>query len=332
MIDQIEKSNYYQLARDYIEELRFSVGYTAEIVFNNDRKLSSYKFEIRHTGKQRRHVSPIGLVESIILQALRIGNTPSQIFEALWLKIQVFKADLDPNASGDIQKVFDYFKHPQYLNAEGINRLIKILANFYHDNFYLTFDDDHIKIPYKTNDCCLVPTLSFGGTQYIHQGEGSFIKALLKILDNFEKKVGENQTLSQQEIHQMNYSVFAMFDFLPLPKGTKKLSSKPNIARHRYKNETIERLNETLTTHLLFIFEAYPNLNQKYSKEITQAFFSYVTKGVSEKRLLALFQKEDIEEVVEILDEKSEHVLITIADVQSNFTNQGKKWRICTAV
>jgi hypothetical protein len=325
LIDKIEEDEFWQDAKRIIDDINYSAGYGAEIFFDKKNKLITGKIEIRHSRRQARHITPVALIERIIDSSLQKGANPDDVLIALRDKIQIFKPYyLDKDRDNDyIQKIFDYFNHPDNKNAYGIAILIKILAHLYNENILLAMNDDYITIPYQTNSCYLIPTLVSGGKKYSHKAEGSFIKELCKVLDYFENKIEENASsnklLSKIEVKQMTYAIFAMFDYLPLPKNSKNPKSKIlDDEKHRYVGEGLDRLYDIATNHLHFIFEAYPGF-EKYRKEIFEDFLYYLSYGVLQKDLLEIFACSNIDQLNIKLD-------LNLAEetIVEDFTNQGQ--------
>lgn len=317
-----ENAKFYEKDVEFIKSIDFYDSITVEILFDKENKLSSRSIDIRKGGWQGRHSTPIALIERIIIKALVIGRKLEDIITSLMDKIELFKVGFDEKTNGEIQKIFDGYKSKESQTSGGLGDLIKILANYYHKNSYLAFNDEYIALP-KTNQCYLVPTLDFGGEKYIHNGEGSFITALLKILDGFEKKVEEGKDLKEHEIAQMNYAVLAMLDFMSLPDGSKDPKNvKLDPKKHRYLGEPKERLWQVVGAHLLYVFEVYPKLFKKYGVNIREAFYSYITNGVSIEDLQTIFNVNDESQVIFFLRPKH---IFKLEVFKPQFTNAGSE-------
>lgn len=161
LIKKIAASKLWKDSEEIVNAIKFSAGYIAEIILNNKKgTLESAQFEIRHTGAQHRHITPVVTVEKIILDSLRTGASISDILTSLQYKIEVFKPSVTEDDSDYIQKIFVYFKNPEYANSNGIAILIKILAYLYNENILLAMSDEFVKIPYKPNERCLIPIIT----------------------------------------------------------------------------------------------------------------------------------------------------------------------------
>lgn len=285
MLEAFEKSDYWQKAQDIVNSVMVGSSYTVDVTFYPNNTLKSKKIDIRLSGKQNRHITPIAVIERIILNSLQEKAPLDAIFTSLYSKLEVFKLNLNDEDNKLIQGIFDFFKHADYRTVNGISLLIKIIAHFYNKKLLLTMSDDVINPP-NTYASYIVPSLEFGGEKYAHNAEGSLVTALLKILDGMERMREEKKSLSELQIKQMVYAIFALFDYLPLPKDARKNKDlASNTEKDRYVGEPIERLYAVAANHLHFIFEGYPRLADAYKKEILEGFLEYIAFGVSSERL-----------------------------------------------
>ena len=297
LIAELENAKYYEAAKEVIEALKPSVGYVVELTFDPDtnKLLRVNKISIRSTSKQKRHVTPIALIKRIIQNVLVVGATPEDILKNLQNIIEIFKPNVTEENNNFIQLIFTYFKHPKKLaDTNSISKLIKIIAHLYHKNLYLIMDDKYVEIPAKTNDCFLVPKLSLNPEVYKHNNEGSFIRALVKNLDDFHRKCLESaDSIDTKKLKQISYIIFALFDFMPLPKNAQNSQAKANSNYHRYVGEDLHRLYHVTTNHLQYFFEAYPFFKIHHYHEIMDEFLSYTTYGVSIEKLYTIFDLDE---------------------------------------
>lgn len=185
-IDQAQGKKYYERAREVVRAIKPSAGYTAEIDFDERGILVNVsKIEVRHTGTQMRHVTPVAIIERIILNNLQTRSSIKTIISSLAAQIELFIKD-QPQST-DIQEIIDYFKI--HSDAIHLRIFLKIVMHFYNKNLFLAFEDSCVKINHHVYDGFLVPTLVAGGTLYVHKSEGSFMSALIKILDYYEEKL-----------------------------------------------------------------------------------------------------------------------------------------------
>lgn len=312
LIQRLEQTKFWQSAKESVDEFKVSASYMVEIDFDKDKKLKEgANFYIRHSGTQDRHVTPVVVIEKIISDVLQPGKSMDNIIKDLLYKVKILGSDhIDNDFS---QFLFDYYKNPEKINSGELVHLIKIVAHLYNQNLSLAMSDGHIQIPYNTNDCYIVPTLEFGGKLYTHAKEGSYISAMHKILDGFNQKAKANE-LNDSEQKQMVYAIFAMFDYLPLPKSPSIKSDGLDKSKHRYPSEDKERLYRVAANHLQFIFEAYPELYNKYNKDITKGFLQYVSSGVKLEDLYAITDCTNLPDLAKKLK-------MTTKDVRSTFTN-----------
>lgn len=319
LLEEFRKSSYWNQAKNIVDAVAFSTSYLVDIAFHPNETLKSKNISIRAPAKQGRHITPVALIERIILSSLQEGAQIDEILPSLHSKIEIFKLNLTQKDENYIQGIFDFFKHPNYRTSSGISLLIKIIAHFYNKKAFLSMHDQFIKIPYKIKHCYLIPTLKFGGTKFLHNEEGSLINGLLKILDGLENLCHDEKKLSDNKKKYMFYAIFATFDYLPLPKGAKnaKIANKqPNPNKHRYVGEDIHRLYQVTASHLHFIFETYPNLSFFYKKEIMHSFLKYVAFGVSEEDLCQVFKCKNLAAVGKKIKLREENL--------TAFTNAGK--------
>ena len=322
---KVEQSNYWQTAQQIFNSIKPRSGYMFDLIIEKGRLVDLGEIVFRKKGKQDRHITPIGVIKHLFEEILQKGQTLGEMRVAILGQIELFKENNSQAANDYIQAVFDYYRHEDAVkNPYQLNQLLKIVAHFYTDVSPLVLSDEYVKIPYHTYNCYLVPTKEFGTDTILHKQEGSFIQALNKILTGFnwilllgatdkeynindalsikkmkfsqetiayiEKRAnaikGDNGSLSQQELAQVIYAIYAMFDYLPLPEDAANPKRKPlNKKLHRYVEEDISRLYKVAANHLHFVFAAYPMLAEKYQHEIIEGFLNYVTYGVTENDL-----------------------------------------------
>jgi hypothetical protein len=317
MLDSFEKSSYWQEAKKVVESVTISKSYSVDMSFYADNTLKSAKIDIRQSGNQNRHITPVALIERIILNSLQEKTGVDDMFKSLYSKLEVFKLNLDEKDNQLIQGIFDFFKHPDNKTINGISLLIKIIAHLYNKKLSLTMNDDVIETP-RINDAYLIPSLEFGGLTYAHENEGSFVSGLLKLLDGMEEKLGKDKkALKPIQIKQMTYAIFALFDYLPLPKDAKKIKGLGfNAEKNRFVGESIERLYEVCANHLHFVFEAYPRLAYFHKKEVVEGFLKYVAFGISPAELCELYNCQNNISL-------SGKVNLKLSLLKKNYTNEG---------
>ncbi len=319
---ELQDKNFFKAQKQFTDNFKISAALITDIHLDDEQQLEKHKIKIRKSGRQGRHPTPISLIERVFLRALVKGSKPQEIIQRLELKIDFFIDTDDQQSKDAIQNILDGYKGIESLSGQRIGALIKILAMSYHTR-RTTFLEDNITP--RIYECYLVPTLATEGNLYIHQGEGSFVVALLKILDGFEEKT-TNVDLNEFQIAQMNYAIFAIFDFLPLPENTKNKKEEFKRQDHRYVGESIERLFELVGIHLSAISEAYPGLYFKYRNSIQKAFYFYVAEGVSEANLTKIF-KEKIDLIFKRINQvqkvsRAEFELLTNAKGAKGFAQQ----------
>ena len=328
-IASMTDSEFVKRAEKIIREIqtKVSVGYTVDLTFTPHpyeklRKLATKKIEIRTTSKQHRHITPVAVMEHIFNNAIQEGDSIDQLLLRLKSKVEIFKSSLTEKDNTYIQAVFDFFKKPEYQTPSGVNLLIKLLAHFYNTKVSLNMRDTYVKIPYKIQNCYITPLLGFSGNLNIHQEEGSFVNLLCTNLDRLNGLCQQKKALTSVQKKQMLYMIFALFDYLPLPKNAKNPEkSKLNSKKDRYIEEPIERLYQVAATHLHFIFEAYPRLFDQFKKEIFARFLHYVSVGVRKEDLFALFKAESFSSLCgELIASQGQFSNFAIA---SQFTNAG---------
>lgn len=327
ILDSFQNGKHYKKAKRVVQSINYSSGYMVDLMFDPSDRLISSNIDIRNNLKQDRHVTPILLVKQIILNSLQENASIEDIFLSLQSKIEVFKLFLKQKDNTFIQRIFDFFKHPHYQTSTGISLLIKILAHFYNNKAYLIMDDKGVSISEKVHQVFLLPSLRFGGEKSVHKGEGTFVAAALKFvkgMDDIIDQCGNTVRLKPVELAQVIYSIFSVFDYLPLPERdtssiVRKAGDKlPNYtARNRYYGENIERLYQVAANHLHFVFEAYPALGAYYKVEILEGFLKYLAFGVSPEDLCKVCEVES-----EFLLQKK--VDMTQSAILQNFTNKGK--------
>lgn len=299
----IKDTLYYNKSCNEIGEISISKKFTTQLTLDIKGNFEDLKLELRKSGSQYRHAIPVGLVKEVFMGAFEVGASLDEIIKSLALKVEIFKPYLNEKDNDLIQAIFDYYKVKENITQTGVQKLIQLIAGLYHSNPYQTFPDKPYKIP-KINQCYMLPTLpTLESKLYIHAGEGTFITALLKILRNFNNilKV-KGKKLSDREIAQMIYAIYAMLDYLPLSKDPKPLPKSLDPEKHRHPDEPIGRLIQITQQYLVYIFEAFPQLHRLYASKIREKLYEYLAVGVEDKDLLCTFGF-DPEDDISVIDE-----------------------------
>lgn len=325
LIKKIENSSYWQASSDIISSIHPNSGYIVDLVFNADGTLHKKTIEIRKTGKQHRHVTPVAWVarvfNNVFDKAIQEKWDINTIITMLQSKILVFNHSITQEDQDCIQSVFDFFKSPTYQTPSGISSLTKIITHFYNTKSLLSFEDSYVEITYKINDCYLVVPAN---KLNIYKNEGAFVRAVCENLDSLEQQQKE---LSNSEKKQIIYNVFSLFDYLPLPKNVKtQKNQNKKEKKTRYSGEKMERLCEVAANHLHFFFEAYPKIsgNKNFKRELFDGFLQYLTLGVNEENLFNLFSVENFFALRKNLIVKDANEIPSIEELKNKFTNKGE--------
>jgi hypothetical protein len=130
-------------------------------------------------------------------------------------------------------------------------------------------------------------------------------EAQKKVQSKIKEIRDDKNPLSGKDLNIIIYSIYAIFDYLPLPADAIDPDEKNlNAKCQRYKNEPVERLYDLAAFHLHIVFSTYPEIAKYYRKEITEGFINYLINGVAEKDLLALgLTKEKLQKDIDKINE-----------------------------
>lgn len=108
------------------------------------------------------------------------------------------------------------------------------------------------------------------------------------------QRASPHTILSDQEVAQVVYSVYATFDYLPISSAAVSATLKaPNAEHHRWIDEPIQRLHVLVANHLRLFFAAHPALCDLYQAEIINGFIHHVAFGVTGDQVEKLYGKKN---------------------------------------
>lgn len=131
-------------------------------------------------------MTPVAIINRILTNIFKkTGITDKNRVRGLLYTLEIFLPNQkDKNT---LQEIHDYYKAANLPYSP--EKLFKIIAHFYNQFPLLLFADNYIpktpKIP-KTEECYLLPTLEYCGSQPTYNSEGTLIKTLTKMLSIFD--------------------------------------------------------------------------------------------------------------------------------------------------